>query len=107
MASAENSKKPRGKPFAKGRTGNAGGRPKLPEDIKHVRELARTYTKQAIETLVDVLDSQSASARVAAANVLLDRGWGKAEQPITDADGGAIVFQIQAPWLKQSIQDRN
>ena len=40
--SAESSKKaPRGKAFSKGKSGNPGGRPKLPEDVKHVRELAR------------------------------------------------------------------
>lgn len=89
---AENSKKqPRGKPFQPGQTGNPGGRPKLPEDIKHVRELARQYTQQAVEQLVKVMTSSgSDSARVAAINTLLDRGWGKAEQPITGAEGGPI-----------------
>lgn len=89
--SAENSKKPRGKAFAKGKSGNPGGRPKLPEDVKHVRELAREYTAQAVTALADVMsNSSSDSARVSAASVLLDRGWGKAEQPITGADGGPI-----------------
>lgn len=104
---AENSKKPRGKPFSPGRTGNPGGRPKLPEDIKHVRELARQYTGEAISALIDVLRSESMSAKVAAANVLLDRGWGKAEQPITGMDGNAIQFEVLAPWLQQQVQKRN
>lgn len=91
---AENTKKPRGKPFAPGQTGNAGGRPRLPEDIKHVRELARQYTDQAIQALITVLESDSMSAKVAAANVLLDRGWGKAEQPIVGGDGGPLVVEI-------------
>lgn len=96
--SAENSKKPRGKPFPKGKTGNPGGRPKLPEDVKHVRELARQYTAQAVAALVEVLESDSASGKVAAANVLLDRGWGKAEQPITGADGGDIKHSIKVTF---------
>lgn len=88
---AESSKKkPRGKPFVKGQTGNPGGRPKLPEDVKHVRELARQYTTQAVEALVETLKDGGWSAKVAAANVLLDRGWGKSEQPITGADGGPL-----------------
>lgn len=62
----------------------------MPPEIKHVRELARSYTERAIAALVEVLNSDSASARVAAANALIDRGWGKAEQPITGAEGGPI-----------------
>jgi hypothetical protein len=98
--SAENSKKPRGKPFQPGKTGNAGGRPKLPEDVKHVRELARNYTAQAVEALVSVLGSSSDSARVSAASVLLDRGWGKAEQPIVgDPEKPLEVISTLRPQL--------
>lgn len=80
--SAQSSKKPRGRSFPKGKSGNPGGRPRLPEDIKHVRELARQYTPSAVAALVEVLDGDSAAAKVAAANALLDRAWGKCEQPI-------------------------
>jgi hypothetical protein len=90
---AESSKKPRGKAFAKGKSGNPGGRPKLPEDIKHVRELARKYTASAVAALVEVLDGDSAAARVAAANAILDRGWGKPEQAIVGAgENGEHLF---------------
>jgi hypothetical protein len=100
---AENSKKPRGKPFQPGKTGNAGGRPKLPEDVKHVRELARQYTAQAVGALVEVLQSDSAAGKVAAANALLDRGWGKAEQPITGPEGGPIlVDEVKRPKLTKA-----
>jgi hypothetical protein len=35
------------------------------------------------------------AARVSAAGILLDRGWGKAAQPVTsDEDGGPIIVQI-------------
>jgi hypothetical protein len=91
---AESSKKPRGKAFPKGKSGNPGGRPKLPEDVKHVRELARQYTAQAVAALVEVLDSDSAAGKVAAANALLDRGWGKPEQQITGAgEQGEHLFR--------------
>lgn len=94
---AESSKKgkPRGKAFQKGKSGNPGGRPKLPEDMKHVRELARLYTEQAVETLVSVMSSGSPPAKVAAANAILDRGWGKCEQPLTGpGENGEHLFQI-------------
>lgn len=87
--------KPRGKPFAKGSCPNPGGRPKLPEDVKHVRELARQYTAQAVETLAEVMVSGSGPARVSAANAILERGWGKPEQPVTGPDGGDIPVTLR------------
>lgn len=67
--------------FEKGQSGNPGGRPKA--DIR-VRELARAQTENAIATLVRVMEDGKAppAARVAASSVILDRGWGKATQPI-------------------------
>ena len=92
---AESTKKPRGKAFPKGKSPNPGGRPKLPEDIKHVRELARLYTPQAVQALVDTLKDGGWSAKVAAANVLLDRGWGKPEQPIVGDEGGPVRHMVR------------
>ena len=92
---AENSKKPRGAPFKAGKSGNPGGRPKLPPEVVHVREMARLYTEAAIQALVEVLASDSASGRVAAANALLDRGWGKAEQVIAGpGEDGEHIFTV-------------
>lgn len=94
--SAESTKKPRGKPFTKGKSPNPGGRPKLPEDVKHVRELARNYTQEAVTALVDVMKDGSGPARVAAANALLDRGWGRPAQPVDgDGEGGAIQHSVK------------
>lgn len=90
QTAAQNRKKPRGRPFPPGNNANPGGRPKLPEDVKHVRELARQYTSEAIATLASVMAEGSGPAKVAAANSMLDRGWGKAEQPITGAEGGPV-----------------
>ena len=87
--------KPRGAPFKKGQSGNPTGRPKLPEDIKLVRELARQYTAQAVETLAEVMVTGSSSARVSAANAILERGWGKPEQPVTGPDGGDIPVTLR------------
>lgn len=89
---ADNSKKaPRGKPFAPGQSGNPGGRPKLPEDIKHIREIARQYTAEAVATLATAMTDGSDSAKVAAAKELLDRGWGKSAQPVTGEGGEGPV----------------
>jgi hypothetical protein len=52
---------------------------KTPPDI---RSLARSHTETSIRTLASIMNDTKAqpTARVAAANSLLDRGWGKAEQ---------------------------
>ena len=60
--------------FEKGQSGNPGGMPKTRE----VRLLARQYTAEAINTLVELMRYKKApTIRVRAAEVLLDRGWGK------------------------------
>ena len=72
----------KGKPFQKGISGNPGGRPKVLGDIQ---ELARQRSPEAIDTLAKIMDDAKAppAARVAAANSLLDRGYGKPSQPIS------------------------
>ncbi len=54
------------------------------KQITDVRDAARHHTQAAVETLVSVMEDRKAphSARVAAANSLLDRGHGKAVQHI-------------------------
>lgn len=49
-----------------------------------IRSLARQHTETALKTLAGIMNEKAAphSARVAAANSLLDRGWGKAEQKL-------------------------
>jgi hypothetical protein len=68
---------------------------RAPSDI---RSLARAHTAIAIKILAGIAkDGTNESARVAAANVLLDRGWGKPPQArIGEADRGirVVVRQI-------------
>jgi len=50
--------------------------------------LARLHTEAAIQSLAGIAtNGESDAARVAACNSLLDRGWGRAAQPHTGADG--------------------
>ena len=50
-----------------------------------VQELARQKSPEAITTLANIMHDEKAppAARVAAANALLDRGYGKPTQPIS------------------------
>jgi hypothetical protein len=81
---------PAGKPFAKGKSGNPGGRPKIPEDVK---EACRALTPMAISTLQEVCASGETppGVRVAAAEAILNRAWGRPVQEIVGKDGEALV----------------
>ena len=72
----------KGRPFPKGISGNPGGRPKV---LGEVQELARQKSPEAVNTLSNIMHDEKAppAARVAAANALLDRGYGKPTQPIS------------------------
>ena len=60
-----------------------------------LKELAREYTAEALEALVNVIRStESDAARVSAIKELFDRGFGKASQAITGEGGGPAVLQI-------------
>ena len=65
-----------------GQSGNPSGRPKVNTEL---RAKARAHTDAAINALVEVLSSKKASpsARVMAANSLLDRGYGRPESSLT------------------------
>lgn len=74
--------------FAPGRSGNPGGKSK--EDkaaLEEVRKLARKHTADAIRVLYEIATNEKGDrrARVAAANSLLDRGYGR---PTLTADQG-------------------
>lgn len=63
-----------------------------------IRSLARAHTEAAINCLVGVMEnSTSDPAKVAAANSLMDRGWGKAAQPIENGEDGAfeLIHRIE------------
>jgi hypothetical protein len=59
-----------------------GGRQKgVPNKVTaELKDLARQYTQDALDALVEVVRGESDAARVAAARELLDRGYGKASQ---------------------------
>lgn len=78
--------------FEAGKSGNPKGRPK---DIIIVKEAARLLTKEAIDTLADIMhNGLSESARVSAANAILDRGWGKPAQELDHKSSDGTGVQV-------------
>lgn len=84
--------------FKKGQSGNPKGRkpgsgytpPEVVEwrskvsRMQDIRTLAKTFSEEAVTTLSEIMKDKAAphSSRVAAANSLLDRGWGKPKETI-------------------------
>ena len=71
-----------------------------PEQGQRLSELAKTYTEEALYTLIDVArNGRTDAARVSAANAILDRGYGKPavkeEQSIVDLP--PVVIQVVQP----------
>jgi hypothetical protein len=86
-----------GRPFAKGASGNPGGRSRTARDIQ---ELARVHGPAAIATLAQALKSRNERVRVAAAAILLDRAYGKPVQAITtDPATSAVGMHLLAAKL--------
>jgi hypothetical protein len=61
-------------------------RKKIPSDL---RSLARGHTELCIKVLAGILSQEAvpAAARVSAAGILLDRGWGRPPQAHTGENG--------------------
>lgn len=78
---------------------NPGGRPAVLSDL---REAARGYSTEALETLATVMRDPEAppAARVTAARELLDRGFGKAVQSV-DVDVKVDLAQSHAAALME------
>jgi hypothetical protein len=64
--------------------------------LVEIGSLARAHTKQAVEKVAAILNnSTNEVAIIRAAELLLDRGWGKPKQTIAgDPDGGPLIVEI-------------
>jgi hypothetical protein len=61
-----------------------------------IRSLARSHTTKAVNVLVGIMNEKKApaAARVAAANSIIDRGWGKAATILEDGDGNPLSIAV-------------
>lgn len=84
--------------FEKGQSGNPSGRPK---ECAEIKELAREHGPAAIAKLVEFLHGEDHKLAKAAADSLLDRGFGKPSQSvdttIANPDGSNFVGIVVNP----------
>ncbi len=74
--------RPVGKPFAKGTTGNPGGRPKRTEQELDLIAACKAKTPQALDTMVEIMQNGEVEKnRLAAAQAIIERAYGKPVQP--------------------------
>ena len=90
--------------FEPGKSGNPGGRPK---QALSVRDAARVYSDDALSTLVEVMKDKGAppSARVSAANGVLDRAWGKPSQPLSGDEESPLEIVTRIILEAQPLND--
>jgi hypothetical protein len=84
-------------PFKKGQSGNPNGRPRgQTRAIANLAFEARKHSVLALKTLVDICrKGETESLRMAAANALLDRGFGRPTQSIDlSADNPVPQFNL-------------
>ena len=76
----------------------AGAVNKATSELKlNLSELAREYTNNALDTLVEVMQSsQSDSARIAAAPAILDWGYGRSTKTTS--------LEVNAPFVPTRIE---
>lgn len=80
--------------FLKGKSGNPGGRPAVPDEVKTMLKAA---APGAVQLLIDTIADEGVKIdlRIACAERLLERVYGKPAQPIEGETGGAFEVQIE------------
>jgi hypothetical protein len=77
--------------------------------VTEICSLARSHTRTALNVLVGVMRNKDATptARVSAANAILDRGWGKASQPLENGDDALeLIHRIERVIVNSQNPDR-
>lgn len=63
-----------------------------------IRAIAQEHGSAMIDNLIHLArHAESEAVRATCTQALLDRGYGKPQQPVTGADGGNLVIRIMKP----------
>lgn len=84
-------------PFAKGKSGNPGGRPRENNEIK---ELARAKSVDAFKRIVKMTKDTDPKIALPACKEVLDRAYGKPTQALTGEDGGPLKQILEIAWKR-------
>ena len=96
MTADSSKKQQRGKPFAKGQSGNPGGRQAKTEEERSLEAMCREKTPEALATVLQIMQGgQQERARLAAAQYVIDRGWGKALESVKLSGTVEVVAKEQ------------
>jgi hypothetical protein len=90
--------------FKKGVSGNPNGQPKI---YYQMQKLARSHSTEAFERLVEIMrNKRTPKLSLKAAELILDRAWGKAPQAIVGESGeGPIKFEVS--WKNAEVATVN
>lgn len=84
--------------FAPGKSGNPGGRPKEKGTVvADLKVMARAKTVDAFNAIIEVMEDPSAKPgiRLKAAEMVLDRAWGKAAPAVeASPEGEKVTVQL-------------
>lgn len=89
--------------FKPGQSGNPGGRPKKTEEQVKLEEMCRERTPEALQTILEIMgEGENERNRLAAAQYVLDRGWGKPKQDmeVTGKDGAPLLEGVVVKFVK-------
>ena len=90
----------RGKPFAPGQSGNPTGRPKKTSQEFALIDACRSKGPEALKVLEDIMYTGSESNKLKAAMAILERGYGRPEQPAPATSSGlTVVVMSEADML--------
>ncbi len=102
MMPAIRDKKANEKSFKKGSSGNPQGRPKRTAQELDLIAACKEKTPRALAVMVRIMEEgENERNQLAAAQAIIDRGYGKAVQPSTVSapDGGPITHSLSVSFV--------